>query len=114
MKNYKLGPNGAILTSLNLFSTEMNDVIALIEKNSSLTNYVIIDNPGQIEMFKWSASGKIITQALASSFPTAIVYVIDSSKCTSPVTFMSNMLYASGVAVEFELPFIVAMNKVSI
>jgi len=114
MKNYNLGPNGAILTSLNLFSTEMKDVVGLIDKNSSLTNNVIVDNPGQIEMFKWSASGKIITQCLASSFPTVIVYVLDCSRCTNPVTFMSNMLYASGVAIEYELPFIVAMNKVDI
>ena len=30
----------------------------------------------------------------ASLFPTVIVYVIDTVRCVSPVTFMSNMLYA--------------------
>lgn len=33
-------------------------------------SYVFIDTPGQIEVFTWSASGQIITETLASSFPT--------------------------------------------
>ena len=31
---------------------------------------MFIDTPGQIEVFTWSASGQIITETLASSFPT--------------------------------------------
>ena len=118
----------------------------------------MIDTPGQIEVFTWSASGTIITEALvsvglvhesiwrvssasvyclglsvrwrgaalhtwstsfslgkkggraweqvmspktllilrfqASSFPTVVIYVMDTSRSTNPVTFMSNMLYA--------------------
>lgn len=34
---------------------------------------VLLDTPGQIEIFTWSASGQIVTELLASSFPTAIV-----------------------------------------
>ena len=32
MRKYQLGPNGAILTCLNLFSTMLPDLIQLIEK----------------------------------------------------------------------------------
>ncbi len=32
---YNLGPNGAIMTSLNLFSTKIDQVIQLVEKRSS-------------------------------------------------------------------------------
>lgn len=35
--------------------------------------HIILDTPGQIEIFTWSASGQIITELLASSFPTIIV-----------------------------------------
>ena len=47
-----------------------------------------MDTPGQIEVFTWSASGQIIMETLASSFPTVLVYVIDTPRCVSPVTFM--------------------------
>ncbi|RYG53230.1 hypothetical protein EON66_08845, partial [archaeon] len=55
---------------------------------------VLMDTPGQIEVFTWSASGSIITDMVASSFPTVLLFVIDTPRTQSPVTFMSNMLYA--------------------
>lgn len=58
------------------------------------SSYVILDTPGQIEIFTWSASGAIITDAVAASFPTVVAYVIDTARTTAPATFMSNMLYA--------------------
>ena len=41
-------------------------------------SHVIFDTPGQIEVFTWSASGNIITEALAAQFPTVVVYVMDA------------------------------------
>lgn len=48
----------------------------------------------------------------ASTFPTIVVYVMDTSRSINPVTFMSNMLYACSIMYKAKLPFIVAMNKV--
>lgn len=111
MEEYNLGPNGAIVTSLNLFSTKIDQVIKLVEKRSSSVDNVIIDTPGQIECFIWSASGAIITEAFASQFPTIIAYVIDTPRNTSPTTFMSNMLYACSILYKTKLPMIVVFNK---
>lgn len=97
MKQYKLGPNGGIVTSLNLFSTKFDQVLNLIDKRTGEVDHVIFDTPGQIEVFTWSASGNIITEALAAQFPTVIVYVLDAVRSTNPVTFMSNMLYACSI-----------------
>lgn len=114
MKQYGLGPNGGIVTSLNLFATRFDQVIKFIEKKQQDYKYVLIDTPGQIEVFTWSASGTIITEALASSFPCVVVYVMDTSRSTNPVTFMSNMLYACSILYKTKLPFIVVMNKTDI
>ncbi|KAM3876713.1 GPN-loop GTPase 1 [Diretmus argenteus] len=114
MKQYGLGPNGGIVTSLNLFATRFDQVMKFIEKKQHHHRYVLIDTPGQIEVFTWSASGTIITEALASSFPCVVVYVMDTSRSVNPVTFMSNMLYACSILYKTKLPFIVAMNKTDI
>ncbi|KAM4680691.1 GPN-loop GTPase 1 isoform 4-T6 [Amazona ochrocephala] len=114
MKQYGLGPNGGIVTSLNLFATRFDQVMKFIEKRQNASKYVLIDTPGQIEVFTWSASGAIITEALASSFPSVVVYVMDTSRSTNPVTFMSNMLYACSILYKTKLPFIVVMNKTDI
>ncbi len=60
----------------------------------SRCSFVFVDTPGQIEVFTWSASGSIITELLASKYPTCIVYVVDTPRSTNPTTFMANMLYA--------------------
>ncbi|XP_045467639.1 GPN-loop GTPase 1 [Harmonia axyridis] len=112
MKNFKLGPNGAIVSCLNIFSTKFNDVIKFIEKCPN--EICLIDTPGQIEVFTWSISGQIITQALAAHFPTLVLYVVDSVRSTSPTTFMSNMLYACSTMYKYLVPFITVMNKTDI
>lgn len=112
MKQYQLGPNGGIVTSLNLFATKFDQVLQLIGSKSS--EFVIFDTPGQIEVFTWSASGNIITEALAAQMPTVVVYVMDSVRSTSPVTFMSNMLYACSILYKCKLPFVLAMNKIDV
>jgi len=114
MKQFNLGPNGAIMTSLNLFATHFGQVMSLVEKRAPELDYVIADTPGQIEVFTWSASGTIITDSFASTIPTVVVYVMDTARCTNPTTFMSNMLYACSILYKTKLPFVVVMNKTDI
>ncbi|XP_004496541.1 GPN-loop GTPase QQT2 [Cicer arietinum] len=114
MKQFNLGPNGGILTSLNLFATKFDEVISVIEKRADHLDYVLVDTPGQIEIFTWSASGAIITEAFASTFPTVVAYVVDTPRAQNPTTFMSNMLYACSILYKTRLPLILAFNKVDV
>ncbi|EYC25863.1 hypothetical protein Y032_0011g1431 [Ancylostoma ceylanicum] len=114
MKDYGLGPNGAIITSLNLMCTRFDQVLTMIRQRANQYSACLIDTPGQIEAFTWSASGSIITDSLASSHPTVVVYVVDSARATNPTTFMSNMLYACSILYRTKLPFVVVFNKADI
>jgi GPN-loop GTPase len=84
----------------------------ILEARAPANKYILLDTPGQIEVFTWSASGAIITDMLASTFPTMVAYVIDTPRCASPNTFMSNMLYACSILYKTQLPFILVFNKV--
>ncbi|KAI8919170.1 hypothetical protein DFJ77DRAFT_427617 [Powellomyces hirtus] len=114
MKQYNLGPNGGILTALNLFTTKFDQVLALLDKRAPTLDYILLDTPGQIEIFTWSASGTIITDTLAATYPTVIAYVIDTPRSTSPATFMSNMLYACSILYKTKLPFVLVFNKTDV
>ncbi|GAM86117.1 hypothetical protein ANO11243_041280 [Dothideomycetidae sp. 11243] len=126
MKQYNLGPNGGIITSLNLFATKIDQVLGLLEKRclpdttaSAPTQpphkHILLDTPGQIEVFVWSASGSILLSALASSFPTVLAYIIDTPRTTSSTsTFMSNMLYAISILYKTKLPMILVFNKTDV
>ena len=148
MRQHKLGPNGAILTCLNLFATKFDQVMGILEKRafgkeenkddnvekepankgatkSDATNdgddvkssldYILVDTPGQIEAFTWSASGSIVTSALATTFPTILAFVVDTPRCAASVhTFMSNMLYACSMLYRAKLPMVVVLNKTDV
>ncbi|PWN18197.1 hypothetical protein BCV69DRAFT_285179 [Microstroma glucosiphilum] len=112
MEEYNLGPNGGILTSLNLFTTKFDQVLGILERRAAEVDQIILDTPGQIEIFTWSASGTIITDSLASAMPTCVAYVVDTPKTTAPATFMSNMLYACSIMYKTKLPLILVFNKI--
>eukprot|EP00922_Rhytidocystis_sp_ex-Travisia-forbesii_P006129 GHVS01008874.1.p1 GENE.GHVS01008874.1~~GHVS01008874.1.p1 ORF type:complete len:311 (+),score=60.14 GHVS01008874.1:39-971(+) len=114
MKEYKLGPNGAIMTCLNLFATRIDSFIGLLEKRAPSVDYILIDTPGQIEVFNWSASGTIVLDGLSVCFPTVVIYVVDTARCQRPITFMSNMMYACSVMYKTKLPFIMCFNKIDV
>lgn len=98
-----------------MFATKFDKVVDLVEKAGEKNHkYCVFDTPGQIEVFTWSASGTIITEALATRFPTVIVYVMDVVRSASPTTFMSNMLYACSILYKARLPFIVVLNKIDV
>merc|ERR1719210_902558 len=114
MKHFGLGPNGGIMTSLNLFATKFDQVLQLLDQRANDLDYVLVDTPGQIEVFNWSASGQIVCDALAVSFPTIVCYIVDTARCAKPVTFMSNMLYACSILYKTKLPFLLTFNKIDV
>ena len=69
MHNHGLGPNGAIMTCLNLFSTNIHKIIDVLEQKKEL-DFICIDTPGQLEVFSWSASGKLISDSFSLIYPT--------------------------------------------
>lgn len=99
---------------MNLYATRFDQVMDIVEKRAPDLKYIFLDTPGQIEVFTWSASGAIITEALANTIPSCILYVIDTPRTARPATFMSNMLYACSILYKTRLPLIVVFNKVDV
>ncbi|KAI3981809.1 hypothetical protein MKX01_027794 [Papaver californicum] len=78
-------------------TVKYKEVVSFIKKRADQLDYVLVDTPGQIEIFSWSASGSIITEAFSSTF--------------LPDTFLSNMLYVCGILYKTNLPLALAFNK---
>ena len=53
MQQHRLGPNGAIMTSLNLYATKFDQVIHILEDRADkkqLSEFLLVDTPGQVRV----------------------------------------------------------------
>lgn len=106
MNEYSLGPNGAIITCLNLYMLNINEMI------SKLNNNIIIDTPGQIEAITWSSPGEVLISVLKQyNYKVYLLYIIDTPNSSSQSVFMSNMIYASAMMTKFDCELICVFNK---
>jgi len=71
---------------------------------------LIVDTPGQIELFAFRVSGPYIAQAISNE-PKAIVYLFDSVFSSNPLNFVSNLLLSAAVYTRFLLPQLHVLSK---
>ena len=108
MEKYGLGPNGALLMAVDLIAGEVHKIRDELE---TLTpEYVLVDTPGQIELFAFRASGPYLAKELASD-PKAVVYLFDSSFSSNPLNYVSNMFLSAAVFNRLLLPQIHLLSK---
>lgn len=112
MEEYRLGPNGAIVASVDLM---MSLIPAFKEEihECAAEGYVLFDTPGQMEIFAFRRTGAEIVRELASE-RAGIVFVVDSALAVSPSSFASQIFLASSVYYRFKLPQFNVFNKVDL
>lgn len=110
LQKHGWGPNGGILACLNIFASKVDVLGEALGRHSSAPCFVV-DTPGQIECFTWSASGEILGRYLSGSYPTCILYVLDAERCRDPTIFSSSMIYACSILYRFDMPMLIVFNK---
>ncbi|MEM3934590.1 MAG: ATP/GTP-binding protein, partial [Thermoplasmatales archaeon] len=76
MAQYNLGPNGAQIVAADLLVNEVGEIIERIESFDS--DYVLIDTPGQLELFAFRQSSSMLVESFGID-SSAIVYLLDSA-----------------------------------
>jgi hypothetical protein len=108
MEKYGLGPNGAVVMSADLIATEIDSLRTEIEELNA--DYVIVDTPGQMELFAFRASGPYIVRELSDS-PRALLYLFDATFSSDPLNYVSNMFLATAVYTRFLVPQLYLLSK---
>ena len=111
MQQYELGPNGALIMANDLIASKIDDIQN--EVNTVNPDYLIVDTPGQIELFAYRSSGRFIIENLTSEEKTS-VFLFDGSLITSPVNFVSIALLATSIRLRLNLPTINVLTKTDI
>ncbi|MCC6013157.1 MAG: ATP/GTP-binding protein [Candidatus Verstraetearchaeota archaeon] len=111
VEEYQLGPNGALIACVDTAVNYIEEMKEEIEKFEP--DYVIVDTPGQLELFAYRDSGKIITSTLSKN-NFSIIFLADSIFLNRPSDFVSVMLLAYSVQTRFKAPQINCISKVDL
>jgi GTPase SAR1 family protein len=108
MDEYGLGPNGALVLAADLIAEEAERIGGEIEDLQS--DVVLVDTPGQMELFAFRASGPYIANELTKE-QKAIVYLFDAVFSFNPLNYVSNMFLSAAVYNRFFFPQLHVLSK---
>ena len=108
MQQYDLGPNGALVMAADLIASKIDDIQN--EVNRVNPDYLIVDTPGQIELFAYRSSGRFLIDNISSEEKTS-VFLFDGALITTPVNFVSIALLATSIRLRLNLPTINVLTK---
>ena len=111
MRQYDLGPNGAMIMASDLIASKIDDLQRDVDNVNP--DYLIIDTPGQIELFAYRSSGPFFVQNFNVEQKAAI-FLHDGSLVTTPTNFVSMALLASSIKLRLNLPLINALTKIDL
>ncbi|XP_026191694.1 GPN-loop GTPase QQT1 [Cyclospora cayetanensis] len=113
MNAHSLGPNGAMIYCMEYL---LENVDWLVDKLKAFTNsYVLIDCPGQVELFTHHDALRAIIRHLERlDFRMTAVQVVDSTLCTDAFKHISALLMSLNAQLQLELPHINVLSKVDL
>ena len=108
MEQYQLGPNGAQIACADMLALNTSDIKKSID--SFKTDYILIDTPGQLELFVFREAGKYIVKFLNPK-KTIIAYLLDHSLAKTPSGFASQLLLSASTSFRINQPQMNILSK---
>jgi len=108
MQKYDLGPNGALVMANDLIASKIDEIQN--EVNRVNPDYLIVDTPGQIELFAYRSSGPFLVENISSEEKTNI-FLFDGALITTPVNFVSIALLATSIKLRLNISTVNVLTK---
>ncbi len=108
MRQHKLGPNGALVVASDLVASKIGEIREEVERVNP--DYLIVDTPGQVELFAYRESGPFLVQNLTQE-ERAGLFLFDGAMVSDPVNFVSIALLAASIRLRLEMPAVGVLTK---
>lgn len=108
MESYGLGPNGSLVMASDMIATKLDEIQKEIDALNP--DYVIVDTPGQIELFAFRESGPYFAANMRADNKVTI-FAFDGMLVSSPINFVSISLLASSVKLRLKTAQINVLTK---
>ncbi|KAK9472358.1 uncharacterized protein V1510DRAFT_417296 [Dipodascopsis tothii] len=108
-----LGPNGGIMYAMEELENHWDEFLDRIKALGR--DYLIIDCPGQVELFTHHASLRaIFLKMQKQDYRMVVMNLIDSYYITSPSQYISVLLLALRSMLQLDLPHINVLSKIDL
>jgi GTPase SAR1 family protein len=108
MKEQNLGPNGAQIACADMLAFKISEVQDILEGYK--TDYILIDTPGQFELFTFRKSSTFIIDQLGAE-RSVMVFIFDPFIAKSASGFISQMMLSATTQFRFPIPTINVLSK---
>ncbi|RLG05636.1 MAG: GTPase [Thaumarchaeota archaeon] len=110
MVSRRLGPNAALIASIREVARYVEELRE--DVNSFNPDFVIVDTPGQLELFAFRREGLILTENIGVEGRKTMLFILDTIFCTNVKNFVASTFLASSIYLSFGLPMIQVLNKI--
>lgn len=109
-RKYGLGPNGALVKSMDMIAERLEEIIAAIAASNA--EYVLIDTPGQMEVFLFRDLSWRLTSHLTKLSPeTYALFVLDASVIREPEDYALLSVLSTAVQLRLGVTTAPVLNK---
>lgn len=108
MERYDLGPNGSLVMASDMIATRLDEIQN--EVDSLNPDYVIVDTPGQIELFAFRASGPYFISNFHSDNRVTL-FIFDGVLASSPINYVSVSLLSSSIKLRLKTSQVNVITK---
>jgi GTPase SAR1 family protein len=108
MSEYGLGPNGAQILAADMLALNVQEVVDVIDGFD--TDYVLIDTPGQLELFAFRQSSRVVLDAFDRD-SSVLAFLFDPVIAKNPNGFVTSLLLSATVQFRFTVPMMTLLAK---
>ena len=108
MEEYELGSNGSLIMANDLIATKIDE----IQKEADTINpdYLLVDTPGQIELFAYRQSGPFFIENFEAEEKMNL-FLYDGTMISSASNFVSLTLLSTSIRLRLGLPTVNVITK---
>jgi len=108
MKEYGLGPNGAQVAAADLLALNIKKISDVV--STFVTDFMIIDTPGQLELFTFRQSSKVVVEQLGGE-NAMLAFLFDPALSKSAGGYVSSLMLAATVHFRLPVPMLPILAK---
>ncbi|MEM0232799.1 MAG: ATP/GTP-binding protein [Candidatus Nezhaarchaeales archaeon] len=109
MRMMGLGPNGAMILAAQFMEERISDIVKGMMKKDS--DYILIDTPGQMELFVFRGLGPSLTRAIRNVGRAVAVYMVDAETIHDASEYLVIKLLSLIIELRLDIPVVTVVNK---